>query len=87
MRYKRGILQLRIFLLQCLYRFCLSRKSLILSVRLCLIRLNLFSCKRKLITKHSRDWRLGVFDDEVIEFLQLIEYAHSVMSRSTTRMS
>jgi len=63
-------------------RFCLSRKSVILFVRRCLICLNLFSCERKLIAKHGSDWRLRVFDNEFVEFLKLVEHAHSVIDRS-----
>lgn len=70
--FRLGLLKLR-------YRLCLCRKCLILSVRRRLIRLNLLARERKLVAKHGANWRLRVFDNEVIEFLELVNHAHSVM--------
>lgn len=62
------------------YHFCLCFNSLNLFVRRCLIRFNLFSCRRKLIAKHGRNWRLCVFDYEVVEFVKLADHAHKVIN-------
>lgn len=70
---------LLILFLKCRYRFCLCRKSLILFIRGGLIGLNLFSRERKLIAKHGPNWRLCVFDYEVVEFLELLKHAHAVI--------
>jgi hypothetical protein len=43
-------------------------------LRILLIRFYLLAYQVKLITKHGRDWRLCVFDYEVVEFLELFEY-------------
>lgn len=77
LRYRRN--QSLILLVKSRYRLCLARKRLVLFVRGCLIRLNLLACKRKLIAKHGPNWRLCLFDYEVVEFLKLVEYAHRVM--------
>jgi hypothetical protein len=64
--------------LQIRYRLCLPRKRLILFVRRGLIRLNLLACECQLVAKYGLDWRLRVLEDQVLEFLVLVEYAHSV---------
>ena len=71
--------RLPIFLLKCRYRLCLRRKSLILFVRRCLIRLNLFSRERKLVAKYGSRWRLCVLDNEVVELLELVKHTHGVI--------
>ena len=44
--------------------------------RIFYIRLNLIAYKMKLIAKHGRNWRVCVFDDDVVKFLELVEYVH-----------
>ena len=72
-------LKLRILLLKGIYRFCLARKGLILFVRRCLIRHNLAACKAKLVAEFGPDWRNCQFENEVVEYLELVKHAHKVM--------
>ena len=64
-----------------LYGFYLSRKRLILFVRRCLIRFNLFRYRCQLVAKHGRNWRLCVGDYEVVQFLQMEKCIHGVFGK------
>jgi hypothetical protein len=70
---------LQLLFMQGLIRFNLARKSLFLFRNRLRMRLSLFHCKRQLIAKHGRDWRLCVLDDEVIQFLKVEKYVHKQM--------
>lgn len=69
----------RILFHKSVYSFYLCRKRLLLPFYVRRARLSLLNAERELVAKHGRDWRLCVFDDQVIEFLKVSEYVHSVM--------
>jgi hypothetical protein len=71
-----------IFRNKCLILF-LKFLNLLLSIRMSLrgkvLRFRLFAYRMKFVAKHGRNWRLCLFDDEVVEFLETVEYVHNVL--------
>jgi len=62
-----------------LYGFYLCRKRLLLPLHRRRMRLSLLNCEREFVAKYGCDWRLRVFDDEVVKFLKMREYVHRVL--------
>jgi hypothetical protein len=60
-----------------LYCFYLLRKRLVLPFYIRRTRLSLLNAERHLVAKHGRDWRLCVFDDQVVQFLKLRDDIHA----------
>ena len=86
-RFRLHLLKFRINLILCLlhcrYGFCLSRKCLTLFVRRCLIRFRLFNYQRELAAKYGRNWRLCLFNNEVVQFLKARDYIHRIIKPSS----
>lgn len=73
-RYLRNVVL--ILFHKALYRFYLLRKRLLLPLYIRRTRLSLLKAERYLVAKHGRDWRLCVFDDQVVQFLKVRDDIH-----------
>ena len=62
-----------------LYRFYLCRKRLLLPFHRRRVRLSLLNAEREFVAKYGCDWRLCVFDDQVVQFLEMRKYVHDVL--------
>ena len=70
---------LLIYFHKALYRFQLRRQSLGLPLHREFMRRRLLDTERQLVAKHGSDWRLCVFDNEVVHFLKFSNYVHGVL--------
>jgi len=68
-----------ILFLKARYRVHLRLKRGALPLHRVHMRRRLLDTERQLIAKHGRDWRLCVFDYEVIHFLKFSKYVHDVL--------
>jgi hypothetical protein len=76
---RKLVLDLRILFHKTLYHLYLARKRLLLPFYIRRARLSLIDAERYLVAKHGRDWRLCVFDDQVVQFLKVRDYVHARM--------
>jgi len=74
LRYRRN--QIRILWHKALYRVLLLRKRLLEPLYINRVRLSLLNAERELIAKHGCDWRLCLFDDQVVKFLEVRDNIH-----------
>ena len=80
---RRRSLQLRIFRNKCRILYL----ELVQFLRRARIRFGLLACRVKFVSKYGCDWRLCVFDDEIVEYLELVEYVHVAMSSNEKEIS
>ncbi len=62
-----------------LYRFYLCTKRKGLPIHRIYMRRRLLNTERKFVSKYGCDWRLRVFDDEIVQFLKFSKYIHGVL--------
>lgn len=69
----------RILFHKSLYGFYLCRKRFLLPLHRRRMRISLLNAESEFAAKYGCDWRLRVFDDEVVKFLKMREYVHGVL--------
>jgi hypothetical protein len=62
-----------------IYRFYLRTKRDGLPLHRVAMCRRLLDTEREFVAKHGCDWRLCVFDDQVVQFLKLSKYVHGAL--------